>query len=89
MSRKAKRTRTTPKKGAASDVTIREEWRDSKSGGYVTHLVQGWKENGKWKRKRFKNRSDAERFAALKRVEQENEGRQQRMVLSSLTDEQH
>lgn len=86
MSKAPKRTRTIAKKTAASEITIRP-FVDSK--GYAAFLVQGWKENGKWQRRQFKERSKAERFAALKRVEVENKGRAQRMVLSPLTDGQH
>ncbi|MCW1915881.1 hypothetical protein OJ996_20000 [Luteolibacter sp. GHJ8] len=57
--------------------------------GYVFHLVQGWQENGKWQRKRFKDRKKAETFAAELRVQLENQGRAQRMVLSPLSDDQH
>ena len=89
MGRQAKRTRTTAKKTAASSITIREEWRGDGKYGYQTYLVQGWKENGKWKRKRFKDRVKAENFAALKRIEVENTGRAQALVLSHLTEEQH
>lgn len=86
MSKPAKRTRTIAQKRAASTITIKPHV-DSK--GYTSYLVQGWKEDGKWQRKQFRDRADAERFAALKRVELENQGRAQRMVLSPLTDEQH
>ncbi|RYD61777.1 MAG: hypothetical protein EOP84_35310, partial [Verrucomicrobiaceae bacterium] len=86
MSRTVKRTRTTAKKSAASSITIKPH---VDSGGYASYLVQGWKEDNKWKRKQFKDRQKAETFAALKRVEMENQGRTQRMVLSHLTDEQH
>ncbi len=86
MSRTAKRTRTTVNKTAASSITIRHKV-DSK--GYTFHLVQGWRENGKWQRKQFKTEKEAQRFAALKRVEMENQGRAQRMILSPLTDEQN
>jgi hypothetical protein len=51
--------------------------------------VQGWQENGKWQRRRFKDRGDADRFAASLTVQQENKGRAQRLVLSPLTDQQH
>lgn len=57
--------------------------------GYVFYRVQGWQENGKWQRRRFKDRTKAETFAAALRVQMENAGRAQRMVLSPLTDEQH
>lgn len=86
MGRKVKRTRTIAQKRAASPITIKPHV-DSK--GYTAYLVQGWKEDGKWQRKQFKDRSKAERFAALKRVELENKGRAQRMVLSPLSDGQH
>lgn len=89
MGRQAKRTRTTAKKSAATAITIRPINREKGGSVWVTHLVQGWKENGKWQRRQFSERSEAERFAALKRVEVENRGRAQRMVLSPLTDVQH
>lgn len=86
MSKQAKRTRTIAQKRAASSITIKPHV-DSK--GYTSYLVQGWKENDKWQRKQFKDSAGAERFAALKRVEMENQGRAQRIVLSPLTDAQH
>jgi hypothetical protein len=86
MSRPAKRTRTIASKRSASSITIKC---NADTKGYTFFLVQGWKENGKWQRRQFKNSSEAERFAAIKRVEMENQGRAQRMVLSPLTDEQH
>lgn len=85
----AKRTRTTPKKTAAISITIREHHEVKNGRGYSSFMVQGWKENGKWQRKKFKLRAKAERFVALKQVELENQGRAQRMVLSPLTDAQH
>jgi hypothetical protein len=89
MSRETKRTRITPKKTAAISITIREHHEVKDGRGYSSLMVQGWKEGGKWKRKKFKLRKDAERFVALKQVELENQGRAQRMVLSPLSDEQH
>lgn len=89
MSRTAKRTRTTAKKTAATEITIRPITREKDGSVWVTHLVQGWQENGKWMRKQFKERSEAESFAALKRVAMENKGRAQQMILSTLTQEQH
>lgn len=85
MSRNAKRTRVTAAKNAASNITIQAHV-DSK--GYTSHLVQGWQEDGKWQRKQFKDLDQAERFAALKCVEVENEGRQQRLMLCPLSDVQ-
>lgn len=89
MGRTAKRTRIQAKKTAATEITIRPVTREKNGSVWVTHLVQGWKENGKWQRRQFAERTKAERFAALKRVELENKGRAQRMVLSPLTDAQH
>lgn len=88
MSRQAKRTRITPKKTAASDITIREIFREKDGQTWVTNLVQGWKEDGKWMRRQFKQRNNAERFAALKRVEMENKGRKLEMTLSPLSESQ-
>ncbi len=89
MGRPTKRTRTLANKAAATEITIREITREKDGSVWLTHLVQGWKEDGKWKRRQFAERADAERFVALKRVELENKGRSQRMVLSPLTDAQH
>jgi hypothetical protein len=89
MSTGKKRTRTTPKKTAGISLTIREHHEIKNGRGYSSYLVQGWKENGKWKRKKFKDRKDAERFVAIKHVELENQGRAQKMMLSPLSDEQH
>ncbi len=86
MSKQAKRTRTIASKTASTGITIVSK---VDAQGYVFHLVQGWQENGKWQRRRFKDRSDAETFAAAHRVQMENKGRAQRMVLSPLTDSQH
>jgi integrase len=86
MSRKPKRTRTVASKTASTGITIVSK---VDAQGYVFHLVQGWQENGKWQRKRFKDRAAAETFAAALRVQMENKGRAQRMVLSALTEEQH
>jgi len=83
MSKTAKRTKTTVK---ASSITIRHK---TDKEGYTFYLVQGWREDGKWQRKQFKTEKEAQRFAALKRVEMENQGRAQRMILSPLTDDQN
>lgn len=88
MSKAKKRTRTTAKDTAPVGLTIREHHEVKNGRGYSSFMVQGWKEGGKWKRKKFKLRKDAERFVALKTVELENQGRSQRMVLSPLTDDQ-
>lgn len=89
MGRKKKRTRLTADKASATTITIRpHQYQASNGKWYHTHMVQGWKEDGKWQRKQFKDRAEAERFAAIKRVEVENQGRSQRMVLTSLDDSQ-
>lgn len=88
MGRPVKRKRITADKSSASGITIREVLREKDGQTWTTHLVQGWREDGKWKRKQFKKRADAERFAALKRVEMENKGRKLEMVLSPLSEEQ-
>lgn len=85
MSKATKRTRTVAAKTSASEITIRQVMRN----GYLTHLVQGWKENGKWQRKFFSDEAEAKTFASMKRISMENAGRQQHMILSSLTQEKH
>lgn len=84
-----KRTRILASKNAPVNITIRQIDRSKNGSNWTTYLVQGWQENGKWQRKQFKERSAAETFVALKRVEVENKGRAQRMILSGLTQEQH
>jgi hypothetical protein len=86
MSRQKKRTRIVAKREAGSHLVIKEHHEVKNGKGYASFIVQGWKENGKWKRKQFKERSDAERFVALKRVELENTGRKLDMVLSPLSE---
>ena len=88
MSRQKKRTRIVAKKEAGSSLIIKEHHEVKNGKGYASFIVQGWKEDGKWKRKQFKERSDAERFVALKRVELENKGRKLDMVLSPLSEAQ-
>ena len=89
MSKKPKRTRITAPKTAAVKITIRQIVRHKGNSTWATYIVQGWKENGKWLRRYFKEEDEAKSFAALKQVEMENKGRAQRMILSSLTQEQH
>lgn len=84
MSKSKKRTRTQAKKTDAVKLTIREVEREKDGRKWRTFLVQGWKEDGRWKRKQFKDRQEAERFVALKTVELENEGRSQKLMLCPL-----
>ena len=89
MSKKPKRTRITAPKTAAVKITIRQIVRHKGNSTWATYIVQGWKENGKWLRRYFKEEDEAKSFAALKQVEMDNKGRAQRMILSSLPQEQH
>lgn len=89
MGRKTKRTRITAAKAAAVKITVRQVARHKGNSVWTTYLVQGWKEDGKWQRRQFKDEAEAKSFAALKQVEMENKGRAQRMILSALTQEQH
>jgi hypothetical protein len=85
MSKPVKRRRVVASKTSSTGITIVQK---ADAQGYVYHVVQGWKENGKWQRKRYKERSDAETFAAELRVKFENKGRAQQLVLSPLSEEQ-
>lgn len=86
VSKTLKKERIVATKHAATKITIRP-FVDSK--GYTSFLVQGWKENGKWQRRQFKSEDKAKTFVALKQVEEQNQGRAQRLILSPLTQEQH
>jgi site-specific recombinase XerD len=88
MSRTKKRERITPDKKSGSTITIREVFKTRHGSRYVTHLVQGWKEDGKWKRREFKDEAKAKAFKAKKDIEILNTGRPQGLVLSSLTEDQ-
>ncbi len=89
MGRPPKRTRTTVSGAAASSrITIKEVIESKEGYSWSTFLVQGWKESGRWKRRRFKKRSDAEAFAALKRVEIQNSENRLFNVVTSLTNDQ-
>ena len=81
--------RNTASKAAAVKITIRPVTRRKSNSVWVTYLVQEWKENDRWQRRQFKNEDEAKTYAAFKQVELENKGRAQRMILSSLTQEQH
>ncbi len=88
MSRTKKRERITPNKESGSKITIREVLKSRHGSEYVTHLVQGWKEDGKWQRREFKDEAKAKAFKAKKDIEILNTGRPQGLVLSSLTEDQ-
>ena len=84
----SKRTRVLSKKTSHSSITVREYHEKGKKRIYTSFMVQGWKENDVWQRKKFKNREDADRFASAKRIELENKGRKQQFLLTPLTEEQ-
>lgn len=69
MPAKKKRTRIARKKSDPHKLSIREITESKDGYSWTTFLVQGWKEDGKWQRKRFKDRGEAERFVAKKQVE--------------------
>lgn len=88
MGRAKKRTRIVAKESAALRITVRPLHYEKNGRFYTSYLVQGWKENGKWKKKQFKDEDKAKTFAALKEIEIKNQGRSVRMVNTSLTDKQ-
>jgi len=51
---------------------------------YKTFMVQGWKENGRWRRRRFKSRADAEAFIASKSLENVTDSVGLRPVVTTL-----
>ena len=69
-------------------ITVTPVVYKSRGVHYNSHVVQGWKENGKWQRKRFKDLSKAEEFAALKRIELVNTSRSQALILTALNEHQ-
>ncbi len=73
---------------ASGPLTVREVI--STQGGYswTTYLVQGWKEDGKWQRKKFKALEEAKGFVALKAVELINTDTSLNTVVTSLTHDQ-
>lgn len=70
-------------------LTIREITETADGYSWTTYLVQGFRgEDGKWKRRKFRDRGDAEAFVALKSVEMMNHGTSLREVVTVLTREQ-
>lgn len=69
MARPKKRTRITAKNSSPGKLTIREVFYQKNGTTYTSWQVQGWKEDGKWQRKQFKERKKADRFVAKKNVE--------------------
>lgn len=96
MPAKKKRTRTVPKKAAqattypAGDFTITlREITETKAGfQWNTFMVQGWREGDTWKRRRFKDRSEAEAFIYQKQVELANDSGASHRVVTRLDEDQ-
>lgn len=65
-------------------MSIRELAEQSGGYSYTTFLAQGWKENGKWKRRRFKSRAEAEAFIAAKQMEHVTDADTLRPVVTTL-----
>lgn len=55
---------------------------------YTTFLVQGWKEDGKWRRRLFKVRAEAEAFIAAKQLKDVTDAQTIRPVVTTLPPEQ-
>ncbi len=70
-------------------LSIREITETKAGYSWRTYLVQGWKdETGRWARKRFRDRQQAEAFMAVKRLEVETRGDVLRPIVSRLTQAQ-
>ena len=80
--------RVTAPVSAVGPITIAEKVTRDGPYSWTPYVVQGWKEHGKWQRRQFKKRRDAEVFAADKRIALENAGRAQKLMLCPLTQEQ-
>jgi len=79
--------RTGAKKGGK--LTIREITETADGYSWTTYMVQGFRgEDGKWKRRKFSDRGDAEAFVALKSVELLNKDTSLREVVTTLSKEQ-
>ena len=87
-SRAAKQARRAgAKKGGK--LSIREITETADGYTWTTYMVQGFRdESGKWKRRKFRERGDAEAFVALKSVEMMNHGTSLREVVTTLSREQ-
>jgi hypothetical protein len=79
------------RKGAkkGGKLTIREITETADGYSWTTFMVQGFRdENGKWKRRKFRKRSEAEAFVALKSVERLKSDTRLREVLTTLSPDQ-
>lgn len=75
----------TPPIYKSGSLTIRELVSTQDGYTWTTYLVQGWRENGKWQRKKFKKLTEAKGFVALKAVELMNTDTSLATVVTSLT----
>ncbi len=78
---------TAKRKGAkkGGKLTIREVTESADGYTWTTFMVQGYREEGKWKRRKFRDRADAEAFVALKSVELLNTDTRLSEVLTTLS----
>lgn len=95
MPAKKKRTRTAPKTADATKypagaftLTLREISEQKDGFTWATWLVQGWREGDAWKRRKFKDRSDAEAFIYRKQVELANDSGASHRVVTRLDEDQ-
>jgi hypothetical protein len=96
MPAKKKRTRNAPKKSSestsypAGDFTLtRRKITESKDGfQWETWLVQGWREGDVWKRRKFKDRSEADAFIDLMVAKLKNISSEMQSVVTRLNADQ-
>lgn len=88
MSRTPKRTKTTPKRKPSGNLTIREYTETRNGVDYTSFMVQGWKEDGKWKRRKFKSRELALGFISRKQAELLNVKNSMHTIQTPLTPDQ-
>ena len=77
-----------PARERVGRLTIREMEESGDGYSWKTFMVQGWKEGGRYQRRKFKSREDAEAFVARKGVELMNRDTALHNVLTALTPEQ-
>lgn len=71
--------------GARWRLSIREITEKEKGYEWTTYLVQGWKVDGKWQRRKFKTLREAEAFKASKAMELIPDANPVRMVPTELS----
>ncbi len=88
MAVKKKVARKRAKSVESVNITIKETMKNNGRYEWLSYCVQGWRKNGKWQRKYFKDKDKAERFAADKRIELMNADRAKRSRMTTLNEEQ-